>query len=115
MLVIDGERRFLACILFLYRPGSIYCNSAMIQPFQKTGLNIYDIRKRCDEGNPLCYDIINDIETWANLPEVQDALGVDVQFKGCNMDVNRNFLFAGDWSILFLYSAAIRQLCSTFA
>jgi carboxypeptidase C (cathepsin A) len=38
-------------------PGALYCNSAMIQPFQKTGLNIYDIRKTCDPSNPLCYTV----------------------------------------------------------
>ena len=74
----------------------------MLGPFDKTGLNIYDIRKRCDEGNPLCYDILNDIETWANLPEVQDALGVDVRFTGCNDDVGKKFLRSGDSCIIIL-------------
>ncbi|KAI8904851.1 Alpha/Beta hydrolase protein [Gorgonomyces haynaldii] len=78
-------------------PGSFYCNSAMIQPFQSTGLNIYDIRKKCDSSNPLCYDILNDIETYLNIPEIQEQLGVDVQYEGCKKDVNMNFLLAGDW------------------
>ncbi|KAL2915598.1 hypothetical protein HK105_204783 [Polyrhizophydium stewartii] len=78
-------------------PGSLYCNSAMIQPFQTSGKNIYDIRKDCDASNPLCYSILNDIETWLNDPEIQDALGVDVTYQGCNRDINVNFLMAGDW------------------
>lgn len=68
-------------------PGSFYCNSAMIQPFQKTGLNIYDIRKECSPSNPLCYDILNDIETYLNDPEIQEKLGVDVKYEGCKRDV----------------------------
>jgi len=78
-------------------PGSFYCNSAMINPFQQTGLNIYDIRKKCDESNPLCYDILNDIETFLNLEKVQEELGVDRQYEGCKRDINMNFLLAGDW------------------
>jgi cathepsin A (carboxypeptidase C) len=69
----------------------------MIQPFQSTGLNIYDIRKTCDESNPLCYDILNDIEVYLNKPEIQTILGVDVEYEGCKRDINMNFLLAGDW------------------
>lgn len=80
-------------------PGSFYCNSAMIQPFQQTGLNIYDIRKKCDPNvNPLCYSILNDIETFLNTPKVQQVLGVDVPFESCKRDINMKFLLAGDWS-----------------
>ncbi|TPX72363.1 hypothetical protein SpCBS45565_g00456 [Spizellomyces sp. 'palustris'] len=78
-------------------PGAIYCNNAMIQPFQKTGLNIYDIRKKCDPSNPLCYSILTDIETYLNRPDVQDALGVDRQYEGCKQDINMKFMMAGDW------------------
>jgi cathepsin A (carboxypeptidase C) len=63
-------------------PGSFYCNSAMINPFQSTGLNIYDIRKKCDPKNPLCYDILNDIEAYLNDPKIQKKLGVDVPYEG---------------------------------
>lgn len=63
-------------------PGSFYCNSAMIQPFQKTGLNIYDIRTKCDPSNPLCYEILNDIESYLNRPDIQESLGVDVKYEG---------------------------------
>ncbi|KAJ3411527.1 hypothetical protein HDV05_002088 [Chytridiales sp. JEL 0842] len=78
-------------------PGAVYCNAAMISPFQKTGLNIYDIRKKCDSSNPLCYSILSDIETYLNRPEIQKTLGVDRNYKGCNTDVNIKFMMAGDW------------------
>jgi len=79
-------------------PGAIYCNNAMLKPFQSTGLNIYDIRKQCDPSSSLCYSILNDIETYLNKPEVQEILGTDVTYKGCNMDINMKFMMQGDWN-----------------
>ncbi|KAJ3076756.1 hypothetical protein HDU98_000636 [Podochytrium sp. JEL0797] len=78
-------------------PSAIYCNSQMISPFQKTGLNIYDVREKCDPSNPLCYSILGDIESYLNRADVQEALGTDVEYKGCNMEVNQRFMMAGDW------------------
>ncbi|KAI9103325.1 Alpha/Beta hydrolase protein [Phlyctochytrium arcticum] len=78
-------------------PGAIYCNNAMIQPFQQTGLNIYDIRMKCDPSNPLCYSILNDIEAYLNRANVQDALHVDRKYEGCKQDINLKFMMAGDW------------------
>jgi hypothetical protein len=74
----------LACV-----PAAIYCNSAMINPFQETGLNIYDVRRQCDTSKtPLCYEIIGDIETYLNLEDVQAELGVERKYEGCKMDIN---------------------------
>ncbi|KAI8825987.1 Alpha/Beta hydrolase protein [Fimicolochytrium jonesii] len=78
-------------------PGAIYCNNAMIQPFQKTGLNIYDIRHKCDPSNPLCYSILTDIESYLNRPDIQEILQVDRQFEGCKQNINMRFMMAGDW------------------
>jgi cathepsin A (carboxypeptidase C) len=79
-------------------PGAVYCNNAMINPFQQTGLNIYDIREKCDTSkNPLCYEILTDIESYLNKPKVQEILGVDVPFEGCKRDINMKFMMAGDW------------------
>lgn len=74
----------------------------MIGPVQKSGVNgiyvffiiptVYDVRTKCEEGNPLCYGIIQDIETYLNQPEIQQMIGADREFKGCNMDVNLKFL-----------------------
>lgn len=79
-------------------PATFYCNSAMINPFLKTGRNIYDVRKLCPHhpDNPDCYDIIYDIQTYLNQPDVQDILGVDVPFKTCKRNINRNFMLSGD-------------------
>ncbi|RKP32678.1 hypothetical protein METBISCDRAFT_29544 [Metschnikowia bicuspidata] len=78
-------------------PASIYCNNAQMGPYQKTGRNVYDIRKRCGNSS-LCYDTLQYIEDYLNLPEVRKKLGVEVDlYQSCNFDVNKNFLFAGDW------------------
>lgn len=78
-------------------PATIYCNNAMMGPYQQTGLNVYDIRKPCENDN-LCYADLPYIEQYLNKPEVKTALGAEVEnYQGCNFDVNRNFMFAGDW------------------
>ncbi|KXS10435.1 peptidase S10, serine carboxypeptidase [Gonapodya prolifera JEL478] len=79
-------------------PGSYYCNAAEISPYQSTGYNPYDVRKKCDSGNSLCYPIMNDIVAWLNTPEIRSTLGVgDIEFKSCNMQVNLDFQLKGDW------------------
>lgn len=78
-------------------PATIYCNNAQMGPYQKTGRNVYDIRTMC-EGSSLCYKQLQYIDDYLNLPEVKAKLGVEVEeYQSCNFDVNRNFLFAGDW------------------
>lgn len=78
-------------------PATIYCNNAQMGPYQKTGRNVYDIRTMC-EGSSLCYKDLEYIDEYLNLPEVKEKLGVEVEeYKSCNFDVNRNFMFAGDW------------------
>lgn len=77
-------------------PASIYCNNAQLGPFQRTGKNVYDVRKDCN--GPLCYSEMEPIDQYLNLKEVQDAIGAEVSnFESCNFDINKNFLFAGDW------------------
>lgn len=78
-------------------PASIYCNNALLQPYQRTGQNVYDIRKKCT-GNSLCYDELEWISDYLNEDKVMKALGAEVsKYDSCNFDINRNFLFAGDW------------------
>lgn len=78
-------------------PATIYCNNAQMGPYQKTGRNVYDIRTMC-EGSSLCYKELQYIDDYLNLPEVKAKLGVEVEeYQSCNFDVNRNFMFAGDW------------------
>jgi cathepsin A (carboxypeptidase C) len=78
-------------------PASIYCNNAMMGPFQKTGQNVYDVRTKC-KGSSLCYDELDWISEYLNKASVQKALGAEVSnYESCNFDINRNFLFQGDW------------------
>lgn len=78
-------------------PASIYCNNAIIGPYQRTGQNVYDVRRKCG-SNPLCYDELDFISAYLNRKDVQKALGVEVSsYESCNFDINRNFLFQGDW------------------
>ncbi|GAB7361885.1 hypothetical protein MBLNU230_g1923t1 [Neophaeotheca triangularis] len=78
-------------------PASIYCNNAMIGPYQKTGQNPYDVREKC-KGSDLCYDEIDWIQQYLNKDNVMKALGAEVDsYDSCNFDINRNFLFQGDW------------------
>ena len=78
-------------------PASIYCNNAILGPYQRTGQNPYDVRKKC-KGSNLCYDELDWIQEYLNKAEVMEALGAEVDsYDSCNFDINRNFLFAGDW------------------
>ncbi|KAK6354882.1 hypothetical protein TWF696_004013 [Orbilia brochopaga] len=79
-------------------PASIYCNNVMMGPYQRTGTNVYDIRGPCKDSSNLCYPDLGWIATYLNQPSVIDALGAEVgKYDSCNFDINRNFLFAGDW------------------
>lgn len=79
-------------------PASIYCNNAFIGPYQRTGQNVYDIRGKCEDSNNLCYSALGWISEYLNQQSVLDALGAEVSsYDSCNFDINRNFLFQGDW------------------
>lgn len=78
-------------------PASIYCNNAMIGPYQRTGQNVYDVRRPCG-SNDLCYEEIDWISSYLNKKEVMKAVGAEVNsYDSCNFDINRNFLLQGDW------------------
>ncbi|ORY69510.1 serine carboxypeptidase [Pseudomassariella vexata] len=80
-------------------PSAIYCNNALIGPFQRSGYNVYDIREKCEDMENLCYTQTAWISQYLNKPEVMKAVGAEVQdYQSCNGDINRNFLFQGDWS-----------------
>ncbi|PNY28049.1 Carboxypeptidase, partial [Tolypocladium capitatum] len=79
-------------------PASIYCNSAIMGPYQRTGRNVYDVRMDCEDDSNLCYSALGWISEWLNKREVMEALGVEVDgYDSCNFDINRNFLMNGDW------------------
>ncbi|KAI9802120.1 MAG: hypothetical protein M1833_002041 [Piccolia ochrophora] len=81
-------------------PAAIYCNNAMLGPYQRTGQNVYDIRSPCEDSSNLCYSELGYISKWLNKKDVQEELGVEVSsYESCNFDINRNFLFQGDWML----------------
>lgn len=83
-------------------PSAIYCNNALLGPYQRTGQNVYDIRGKCEDSSNLCYSEMGWISDYLNQPKVMKALGAEVsKYDSCNFDINRNFLFQGDWSLPF--------------
>lgn len=79
-------------------PASIYCNNALIGPYQRTGQNVYDVRGKCKDSSNLCYSELGWISEYLNKKDVQKELGAEVSnYDSCNFDINRNFLFQGDW------------------
>ena len=84
--------------VFICVPASIYCNNALIGPYQQTGQNVYDVREQCRDSSNLCYPELGWISKWLNQPQVREALGVEVDvYEGCNFNINRDFLLHGDW------------------
>ncbi|CAO3613987.1 unnamed protein product [Cunninghamella echinulata] len=85
----------LTCI-----PSSLYCEKHQGgEAFAATGLNPYDIRRKCEGDNGLCYNIIGAVEKYANLPHVRAALGADSQagnYTGCSDKVGTRFSLTGD-------------------
>ncbi|KXJ97469.1 Alpha/Beta hydrolase protein [Microdochium bolleyi] len=80
-------------------PSAIYCNNALIGPFQRSGQNVYDVREKCKDSANLCYTETAWIASYLNQKKVIDAIGAEVHdYESCNTDINRNFLFQGDWS-----------------
>jgi len=81
-------------------PAQLYCNSQLFGPLMQTGLNPYDVRKKCDrsQDGDLCYKQMTWIDTWMNDPKVKTQLGVnpDLTFESCNMEVNQAFQLQGD-------------------
>ncbi|KDE04494.1 hypothetical protein MVLG_05060 [Microbotryum lychnidis-dioicae p1A1 Lamole] len=70
-------------------------------PIQSSGLNPYDITKKCDrdgEDGPLCYKQMQWIETYLNQAEIKKELGADpdTPFTSCNMQINQAFTLNGD-------------------
>ena len=81
---------------FACQSAFIVCNTAETSPYQMSGLNPYDIRKKC-ESPPLCYDFSN-VNTFMNLDSTREALHVSDkagEWESCNMGINMKF--HSDW------------------
>lgn len=87
------SKGFFSCV-----PASIYCNNQILGTYQQSGRNPYDVRIDC-EGGSLCYPGLSNIDSYLNKKDVMEALGVETvdTYDSCNFDINRNFLFNGDW------------------
>lgn len=80
-------------------PALLYCENNLAGVFDKTGLNPYDIRRKCEGDTGLCYDLIESIDVYANNEEVRRSLGVDEKagkFSGCSNSVGSRFYQTGD-------------------
>ncbi|KAG7837048.1 hypothetical protein KL943_001087 [Ogataea angusta] len=77
-------------------PANLYCER-ILEPFEETGLNVYDIRGPCETQDGNCYLGMDYIDKYMNLPEVKEALGAEVDsYSGCDDDVFRQFILTGD-------------------
>jgi cathepsin A (carboxypeptidase C) len=85
MLIVRSGSRF-ACV-----PANLYCFSGLFGGLQDLGLNMYDVRKKCDKSedkdgpvrflspiwdptrahHQLCYKEMGWMETYLNKPEVK--------------------------------------------
>lgn len=76
--------------------AEMFCNMALVAPYQTSGLNVYDIREKCQHF-PMCYDFSN-VEKFFNLESTKKALHVSdksASWKSCNMVVHAGFTY--DW------------------
>jgi len=82
---------------FACQAAFVTCNIALTSPYQATGLNPYDIRKKC-EVRPLCYDFSH-VKKWLNSESTKKALNVDESqshsWEACNFGINAKFRV--DW------------------
>ncbi|KAK6465429.1 Alpha/Beta hydrolase protein [Scheffersomyces coipomensis] len=83
-----------------------FCSKAMFGPFDKTGLNPFDIRVPCHESpddTGDCYKPIDYVSEYLTLPSIKQVVGVDPkvigEFSGCSSSVSRLFHSVGDKAI----------------
>ncbi|KAG2226576.1 hypothetical protein INT45_005062, partial [Circinella minor] len=90
-------------------PANLYCEKTQQGNFGATGLNPYDIRKKCTGESGLCYDEIDAISKYANDPELRWELGVDNEageYNGCSESVGHLFSLTGDGALDFSQDVA---------
>lgn len=87
-------------------PATYTCDS-ILDPYIKTGLNPYDIRKPCVGASDLCYDDMDGYLDFLNDPKVQEAIGAEVvTYEGCSDAVFNAFTYTGDGGKPFQYDVA---------
>ncbi|KAK9763844.1 hypothetical protein K7432_009137 [Basidiobolus ranarum] len=99
--------------------ATTYCSNHIENLYYQSGLNPYDVRKKCDPNSSLCYDIEAGIDIWLNRPEIRSELGVAKEvgkFESCSNAVGDNFSKTPDNMLNFadrlpvLLKAGIRVL-----
>ncbi|CAI5731158.1 unnamed protein product [Hyaloperonospora brassicae] len=73
-----------------------FCNAALVAPYAASGLNVYDIRAKC-EHFPMCYDFSH-VEKFLRLESTLKKLHVSpnsAKWQSCNMAVHAGFSY--DW------------------
>ncbi|KAF7345693.1 Carboxypeptidase [Mycena venus] len=73
--------------------ATAFCWESMMDPYLATGLNLYDMTKKCGGGG-LCYDEIDEITEYLKRKDVQTLLGVDPQvsqYDVCSSTIERDF------------------------
>ncbi|KAK0438471.1 serine carboxypeptidase [Armillaria borealis] len=94
----------------LYRPidsincGAAYsfCSSVFSAPYRLTGMNPYDMSRKCDGdiSETLCYPVTKYIRQYLDDPNIRTLLGVDpsltANFTSCNSAVGSDFRAAQD-------------------
>ena len=89
-------------------PAEFYCTRTQQNNFMKTGLNPYDIRRKCEGDNDLCYEEIVAIDNYANDPAIRWELGVDDEagnYSGCSNSVGYRFALSGDGYVFSLFKS----------
>jgi cathepsin A (carboxypeptidase C) len=81
----------------------------MVDPYASTGLNMYDIRHKCDNvtDSSACYIQEMWYSAFLNQPHVKEAIGSEVaEFVECSTQVNFEFLADGDIGKPYHYHVA---------
>jgi len=75
-----------------------FCEKYLAEPYGATGLNPYDISRKCEGelAESLCYPIINTIAKYLDQPSLRDQIGVDPSitsnFSSCDDNVGSLFV-----------------------
>ncbi|KAG6331591.1 hypothetical protein ID866_7500 [Astraeus odoratus] len=71
-----------------------FCNKELVNPFDATGMNPYDLSKKCEDPENLCYPATKYTKRYLDKPTIREALNVDSsvsEFSSCSNDVYNAF------------------------
>jgi len=84
-----------------------FCNMAVQTPYQLSGLNVYDMSKKC-EVKPLCYDFSH-VTKFLNLDSTKKSLNVsEKSHKWASCDMGINMKFRADW--MHNFAPSVKEL-----